>query len=225
MERAAYEGELAACARAHGLACIPYFGLARGFLTGKYRRDGAEVDSPRAAGVRESLLQRARLRRARRARRGRGRRTARGGGGRARVAARPADRARADRQRHLPRAAGRAGGVARSSSSPPRSSRVWARPAADGRERTWARLASAGHRASRCRNVSSCVRRGRAGTARRPAPRSGAPSCAESARLRSSASSASASLSSNSTPRRPGRLSGAGAAPALCQEFSPTWWW
>ena len=24
----------------HGLACVPYFGLARGFLTGKYRRDG-----------------------------------------------------------------------------------------------------------------------------------------------------------------------------------------
>ena len=33
---------------------IPYFGLARGFLSGKYRRGGVEVDSPRAAGVRES---------------------------------------------------------------------------------------------------------------------------------------------------------------------------
>jgi aryl-alcohol dehydrogenase-like predicted oxidoreductase len=49
-----YEGELAElCARA-GLACIPYFGLARGFLTGKYRRGGPEIQSPRAAGVRES---------------------------------------------------------------------------------------------------------------------------------------------------------------------------
>jgi aryl-alcohol dehydrogenase-like predicted oxidoreductase len=56
VERGEYEGELAdVCAR-HGLACIPYFGLARGFLTGKYRRDGADVDSPRAAGVRESYF-------------------------------------------------------------------------------------------------------------------------------------------------------------------------
>ncbi len=51
-----YEHELAGiCARA-GLACIPYFGLARGFLTGKYKRDGQEVQSPRAAGVRESYF-------------------------------------------------------------------------------------------------------------------------------------------------------------------------
>ena len=38
------------CADA-GLACIPYFALARGFLTGKYRPDGEAVDSPRAASV------------------------------------------------------------------------------------------------------------------------------------------------------------------------------
>jgi aryl-alcohol dehydrogenase-like predicted oxidoreductase len=51
-----YEHELAGiCARA-GLACIPYFGLARGFLTGKYKRGGQEVQSPRAAGVRESYF-------------------------------------------------------------------------------------------------------------------------------------------------------------------------
>jgi aryl-alcohol dehydrogenase-like predicted oxidoreductase len=49
-----YERELAPLCERHGLACIPYFGLARGFLTGKYRRDGPEIDSPRAAGVRES---------------------------------------------------------------------------------------------------------------------------------------------------------------------------
>jgi aryl-alcohol dehydrogenase-like predicted oxidoreductase len=56
MERGEYEGELAeVCARG-GLACVPYFGLARGFLTGKYRRDGAQVESPRAAGVRESYF-------------------------------------------------------------------------------------------------------------------------------------------------------------------------
>jgi aryl-alcohol dehydrogenase-like predicted oxidoreductase len=48
-----YEGELEQlCARA-GLACVPYFGLARGFLTGKYRREGGPIDSPRAEGVRE----------------------------------------------------------------------------------------------------------------------------------------------------------------------------
>ena len=51
-----YESELAGVCERHGLACIPYFGLARGFLTGKYRRDGEQVDSPRAAGVRESYF-------------------------------------------------------------------------------------------------------------------------------------------------------------------------
>jgi len=56
LERAQYEGELAGVCARHGLACIPYFGLARGFLTGKYRRDGADVDSPRAAGVRKSYF-------------------------------------------------------------------------------------------------------------------------------------------------------------------------
>jgi aryl-alcohol dehydrogenase (NADP+) len=56
MERAGYEGELEQVCAGAGLACIPYFGLARGFLTGKYRRGGPGVDSPRAAGVRESYV-------------------------------------------------------------------------------------------------------------------------------------------------------------------------
>lgn len=56
MERQAYEGELAEVCARDALACIPYFGLARGFLTGKYRRDGPQVDSPRAGGVRESYF-------------------------------------------------------------------------------------------------------------------------------------------------------------------------
>ena len=58
MERAAYEGELQAVCERHGLACLPYFALARGFLTGKYRRDGcaSRSTSPRAAGVRESYF-------------------------------------------------------------------------------------------------------------------------------------------------------------------------
>jgi len=56
LERAQYEGELARVCKQHGLACVPYFGLARGFLSGKYRRDGQELDSPRAAGVREAYF-------------------------------------------------------------------------------------------------------------------------------------------------------------------------
>ncbi len=51
-----YERELAPLCEREDLACLPYFGLARGFLTGKYRPDGAEVDSPRAAGVRGSYF-------------------------------------------------------------------------------------------------------------------------------------------------------------------------
>jgi aryl-alcohol dehydrogenase-like predicted oxidoreductase len=51
VERGEYEGELQAVCERDGLACVPYFGLARGFLTGKYRRGGPEIDSPRAAGV------------------------------------------------------------------------------------------------------------------------------------------------------------------------------
>jgi len=56
LERGEYEGELAGVCERHGLACVPYFGLARGFLSGKYRRNGADVESPRAAGVRESYF-------------------------------------------------------------------------------------------------------------------------------------------------------------------------
>jgi aryl-alcohol dehydrogenase-like predicted oxidoreductase len=47
MERAGYENELRDVVVAHGLGAVPYFGLARGFLTGKYRA-GGRVDSPRA---------------------------------------------------------------------------------------------------------------------------------------------------------------------------------
>jgi aryl-alcohol dehydrogenase-like predicted oxidoreductase len=51
-----YERELAPLCRQERLACVPYYGLARGFLSGKYRPGGEEVDSPRAAGVRESYV-------------------------------------------------------------------------------------------------------------------------------------------------------------------------
>ncbi|TDD01121.1 aldo/keto reductase [Nonomuraea deserti] len=43
----AYEGELRDVVVREGLATTPYFGLARGFLTGKYA-PGVQVDSPRA---------------------------------------------------------------------------------------------------------------------------------------------------------------------------------
>jgi aryl-alcohol dehydrogenase-like predicted oxidoreductase len=51
VERGAYEGELMELCEREGLACIPYWGLASGFLTGKYRPGGPEVDSPRAGAA------------------------------------------------------------------------------------------------------------------------------------------------------------------------------
>ncbi len=56
LERGEYEGELASLCERTSVACVPYFGLARGFLTGKYRRDGGHVESVRAQGVRESYF-------------------------------------------------------------------------------------------------------------------------------------------------------------------------
>ena len=50
VERPAYEAELQAVVAEHGLGSMPYFGLARGFLTGKYRA-GETIDSPRAKGA------------------------------------------------------------------------------------------------------------------------------------------------------------------------------
>jgi len=51
VERGEYEGELMDLCVAEGLACVPYWGLARGFLTGKYRPGGPDVDSPRAGAA------------------------------------------------------------------------------------------------------------------------------------------------------------------------------
>jgi aryl-alcohol dehydrogenase-like predicted oxidoreductase len=50
VERHHYEGELAELCAREELACVPYWALARGFLTGKYR-PGVEVDSPRAGAA------------------------------------------------------------------------------------------------------------------------------------------------------------------------------
>jgi aryl-alcohol dehydrogenase-like predicted oxidoreductase len=51
VEREEYESTLAPLVAEHGLATVPYYGLAKGFLTGKYRPGGAAVDSPRAGGA------------------------------------------------------------------------------------------------------------------------------------------------------------------------------
>jgi aryl-alcohol dehydrogenase-like predicted oxidoreductase len=51
VERAGYERDYAPIVAEHDLACLPYYGLAKGFLTGKYRPGGPAVDSPRASGA------------------------------------------------------------------------------------------------------------------------------------------------------------------------------
>ncbi|MFH8464880.1 aldo/keto reductase [Streptomyces sp. NPDC017991] len=54
VSRDTYEGPLRDVASRGGLAAVPYYGLASGFLTGKYRA-GAEVDSPRAGAAGKHL--------------------------------------------------------------------------------------------------------------------------------------------------------------------------
>ncbi|MGX1670107.1 aldo/keto reductase [Streptomyces sp. NPDC055400] len=54
VSRDTYEGGLQGVASRGGLAAVPYYSLASGFLTGKYR-PGTEVDSPRAAGAGQHL--------------------------------------------------------------------------------------------------------------------------------------------------------------------------
>lgn len=56
VERAGYEGSYAPLAARFGLAVAPYYALASGFLTGKYR--GESVDSPRAERASEYLDER-----------------------------------------------------------------------------------------------------------------------------------------------------------------------
>ena len=50
VHRGDYEGELRDLCGREGLACFPYYGLAKGFLTGKYR-PGRQVESPRAVSA------------------------------------------------------------------------------------------------------------------------------------------------------------------------------
>ncbi|KNB49280.1 aldo/keto reductase [Streptomyces caatingaensis] len=54
VSRDTYEGPLADVAARHGLAAVPYYALASGFLTGKYR-PGTTVDSARAEGAAKHL--------------------------------------------------------------------------------------------------------------------------------------------------------------------------
>ena len=54
VSRDTYEGELQDLAARYGLAAVPYYALASGFLTGKYR-PGTTVDSPRAGGAAKHL--------------------------------------------------------------------------------------------------------------------------------------------------------------------------
>jgi aryl-alcohol dehydrogenase-like predicted oxidoreductase len=57
MERGEFEGPLQQLAERERLAVMPYFGLARGFLAGKYRPGGPAVDSARADSARAYLDQ------------------------------------------------------------------------------------------------------------------------------------------------------------------------
>jgi aryl-alcohol dehydrogenase-like predicted oxidoreductase len=53
VDRKTYEGEMSQAVVDLGISNIPFYGIARGFLSGKYRPGVTEVDSKRAAGARE----------------------------------------------------------------------------------------------------------------------------------------------------------------------------
>ena len=53
VDRKTYEADMSATVADLGISNIPFYGIARGFLTGKYRPGVTEVDSKRAAGARE----------------------------------------------------------------------------------------------------------------------------------------------------------------------------
>jgi len=53
VDRSTYEGEMAQTVAEFGLSNIPFYGIARGFLSGKYRPGVTDVDSKRAAGALE----------------------------------------------------------------------------------------------------------------------------------------------------------------------------
>ena len=98
-ERAGYEKELEGLCRSKNLAVIPYFPLAAGFLTGKYRSVNDLSKSVRGAGLRR-VSQRTGVSHTRRARYGGGAAERVAGGRGARVAPRPAGDHGADCERH-----------------------------------------------------------------------------------------------------------------------------
>jgi aryl-alcohol dehydrogenase-like predicted oxidoreductase len=55
VERAGYEAELEPLCRARHVGVIPYYSLASGFLTGKYRSEADFSKSPRGGGVKKYL--------------------------------------------------------------------------------------------------------------------------------------------------------------------------
>lgn len=55
VERAGYESELEPLILKEGMGVVPYFALASGFLTGKYRSEADLGKSPRGAGVKKYL--------------------------------------------------------------------------------------------------------------------------------------------------------------------------
>jgi aryl-alcohol dehydrogenase-like predicted oxidoreductase len=57
-ERSEYEAALEPLALKEGVGVIPYYGLASGFLTGKYRSESDLSKSPRGAGVKKYLNER-----------------------------------------------------------------------------------------------------------------------------------------------------------------------
>jgi aryl-alcohol dehydrogenase-like predicted oxidoreductase len=57
-ERADYEQQLEPVCREAGLGVIPYFSLAAGFLTGKYRSEADLAKSPRGQGIKKYLNER-----------------------------------------------------------------------------------------------------------------------------------------------------------------------
>ena len=53
VDRTTYESGMASAVAEFGISNLPFYGLARGFLSGKYRPGVTEVDSKREVGARE----------------------------------------------------------------------------------------------------------------------------------------------------------------------------
>jgi aryl-alcohol dehydrogenase-like predicted oxidoreductase len=53
-----YESDQRAVCEREDVACVPFYAVARGFLSGKYRSGGEEIDSPRAPGAKQYLDER-----------------------------------------------------------------------------------------------------------------------------------------------------------------------